>query len=448
MNTRTTGIVASLALLGSLALTSCANGDDGATEEAPTDDAGAATAESTEPITLRVMSTTVVGAPEGPLEERIADDFMAENPNITIEFVGVAYNEYATKLTTIATGGDVPDVFANGPELYTRVNDLGIAADLGPLLGQDFLDGFAANILDESYIDDVLQYAPYYSIPQALIYRQDLFDAAGLEAPTTWDEFVDAAKTLTVDADADGTTDQWGFAMVGTANGSGGSRFVPVLRTFGAQEMVQASDGTWASGIDSEGGIAALQLYGDLVNTHGVVPPGVLQTGYPEAVNLMSSGQTAMMVSGSNAIGAILAQAPDLEGKLASAPLPAGPDGETVTVLGQLGWSIAETSEHKEAAAEYIKFFLSKQNQIDWALTTGRLPVRSDATGDAAFETPQYAGFIAAMENSIQLPPVPYYPNVQLMAAEAYQAVISGTPAEQAAADAATKIDQEIANNG
>lgn len=443
MKKRTTGAVACLTLLGSLALTSCASSDGTAA-----DSTGAATTASNEPITLKVMSTTVVGAPEGPLEQRFADDFTAAHPNITIEFVGVAYNEYATKLTTIATGGDVPDVFANGPELYTRVNDLGIAADLGPLLGDDFLKGFAANILDQSYIDDKLQYAPYYSIPQALIYRSDLFDAAKLTAPTTWDQFATDAKTLTIDKNSDGTTDQWGFAMVGTANGSGGSRFVPVMRTFGAQEMAQGSDGKWKSGINSDGGIAALSLYGDLVNSYGAVPPGVLQTGYPEAVNLMSSGQTAMMVSGSNAIGAILAQAPDLKGKLASAPLPAGPNGKSVTVLGQLGWSIAENSKHKEAAAEYIKAFLSKQNQIDWALTTGRLPVRSDATTDATFATPEYAGFIAAMENSVQLPAVPYYPNVQIIAAEAYQAVISGTPAKQAAADAAGKIDQEIANNG
>lgn len=444
MTKRAAFVAASFALTGALALTSCASDGSTTSDGSP----GGEPTKSNEPITLRVMSTTVVGAPEGPLEKRFADDFMAANPNITIEFVGVAYNEYATKLTTIATGGDVPDVFANGPELYTRVNDLGIATDLGPLLGKDFLAGFAANILDESYIDKSLQYVPYYSIPQALIYRQDLFDAAGLKAPTKWAEFVKDAQTLTVDTNGDGTPNQWGFAMVGTANGSGGSRFVPVLRTFGAQEMVKASDGKWSSGIDSAGGIAALQLYGDLVNKYAVVPPGVLQTGYPEAVNLMSSGQTAMMVSGSNAIGAILAQAPTLEGKLASAPLPAGPGGKSVTVLGQLGWSIAASSKHQAAAAEYIKFFLSKQNQIDWALTTGRLPARSDATKDPAFEKPQYAGFIAAMKNSVQLPPVPYYPNVQLAAAGAYQAVISGTPAAQAARDAAKLIDQEIANNG
>lgn len=269
-----------------------------------------------------------------------------------------------------------------------------------------------------------------------------------MKAPTTWADFIKDAQALTVDTTGGTNINQWGFAMVGTANGSGGSRFVPVLRTFGAQEMAKDSGGAWASGIDSAGGIAALSLYGDLVNKYAVVPPGVLQTGYPEAVNLMSSGQTAMMVSGSNAIGAILDQAPTLEGKLASAPLPAGPDGKTVTVLGQLGWSIAEASTHKDAAAEYIKFFLSKQNQIDWALTTGRLPVRTEATQDPAFEKPQYVGFIAAMENSVQLPPVPYYPNVQVMAAEAYQATISGTPAETAASDAAAKINQEIANNG
>ncbi len=37
---------------------------------------------------------------------------------------------------------------------------------------------------------------PYHDGPQCLIYRKDLFDAAGLAPPRTWDEFVAAARKL------------------------------------------------------------------------------------------------------------------------------------------------------------------------------------------------------------------------------------------------------------
>jgi ABC-type glycerol-3-phosphate transport system substrate-binding protein len=434
MNRKTTAFAGSLVALFGLAACATGSGSNASTT-------GAGPAPTDQPITLTVMSTTVVGDPEMTVEKKIAADFMAAHPNITVEFVGVNYNDYATKLTTVATSHSVPDVFADGPELSAKVESFGIAADLTPLLGEDFIAGFDPNVIKESYVDDKLAYAPYYTIPMSLIYRSDLFEAAGMEPPTTWDEFVADAQKLTTD-------NQWGFAMVGTADGSGGSRFVPAMRTFGAQELAQGDDGTWSSGIDSEGGIAALQLWGDLVNKYKVVPPGALTTKYPDAVNEMASGQAAMMISGTNGIGAILAQAPDLEGKLATAPLPAAPGSKPVTVLGQLGWAISNTSKNQAAAAEYIKFFLSQENQIAWTKATGRLAVRTDALESPELSIPQYAGATEAMQYAVQLPQVPYYSNVQLDCAKAFQAVISGTSAEQAAKDAQAAINKEVADNG
>ena len=441
MYRKTTAFAGALAALLGLAACSSGGGGGGGTT-------GAGPLPTDEPITLTVMSTTVVGDPEMTVEKKIAADFTAAHPNITIEFVGVNYNDYATKLTTVATSHSVPDVFADGPELSAKIESFGIAADLAPLLGDDFISGFDQNVIKESYVGDKLAYVPYYTIPMSLIYRSDLFDAAGITPPTTWDEFVADAQKLTVDAKGTGEINQWGFAMVGTADGSGGSRFVPAMRTFGAQELAQGGDGTWSSGIDSAGGIAALQLWGDLVNKYKVVPPGALTTKFPDAVNEMASGQAAMMISGTNGIGAILAQAPDLEGKLATAPLPAGPGGKPVTVLGQLGWAVSNESKNQAAAAEYIKFFLSKENQIAWTKATGRLAVRTDALSSPDLSIPQYAGATEAMQYAVQLPQVPYYSNVQLDAAKAFQAVISGTPADQAAKDAQAAIDKEVSDNG
>jgi multiple sugar transport system substrate-binding protein len=55
---------------------------------------------------------------------------------------------------------------------------------------------------------------PWIAAPVVMFYNKDLFDAAGLEYPTadwTWDDFITNAEALTLDTDADGSTDQWGF---------------------------------------------------------------------------------------------------------------------------------------------------------------------------------------------------------------------------------------------
>jgi multiple sugar transport system substrate-binding protein len=403
---------------------------------------------SDEKITLKLLSPTVVENPEGEVEKQIAEDYMKENPNVTIEFIGVPMNEVYTKLTTMATGGEVPDIFVNSPEFYGKAQEMGIVENLNSLLGKEYIDGFYPATLEQATLDGELQFAPFFTIPTGLLYRKDWFEEEGLEPPTTWDEFLEAAKKLTKDTNNDGTTDRWGFAMVGTKNGSGGSRFIPMMRTFGAAELKENGKGKWETQYDSPEAIEAFKFFGELVTKHDVVPPGPLQTGYPEAVSLMASEKAGMMITGPHSIGAILKQNPDLKGKIAGVPLPAAKGKETVSVLGMLGFSISATSEHKEEAAKYLKFMLNKKNQLKWNEVTGRLPARMEAGDDPAVKTPELEGFINALDYAFELPTVPYYPTVQLISAEAYQAIISKTSTpEEAAKKAAEAVRNEIKNN-
>jgi ABC-type glycerol-3-phosphate transport system substrate-binding protein len=429
---------AAFGLAAALVLTGC-----GSQDTAGSDSAEGGSADEG-PITLQVMSATVVEKPDGAAEEAMADAFMAEHPDITIEFIGTPMNEMYAKLSTMATGGNMPDIFTNSPEFYGQADDMGVVEPLNDLLGQDYVDGFEPATIAQAEIDDKLQFAPFFTIPTGLLYRTDLFEAEGIEPPETWDEFVEAAQKLTQDLNGDGQTDRWGFAMVGSNNGSGGSRFVPVMRTFGAEELVE-KDGGWATEYGTPEAAAAFQLYSDLVNKYEVVPPGPFQTSYAEAVSLMATDKTAMMISGPHSIGAITAANPELEGKLAGVPLPHAPGEKPAAALGMLGFSISAQSKHKEAAAEYLKFILNKENQLEWNKVTGRLPARTEAAEDPQIQRPELKGFLDAQQYAFTMPQVPFYADVQLAATEGYQAVISGSAtAEEAAELAATKTETLI----
>jgi ABC-type glycerol-3-phosphate transport system substrate-binding protein len=398
---------------------------------------------SDEQITLRIVSPTVVENPEGEVETKYAEEYMKLHPNVKIEFIGVPMNEVYAKIITMATGRDMPDIFINSPEFYARAYEMGLTEDLNTLLGEEFVNGFHPATLREAVIDGQLQYAPFFTIPTGLLYRKDWFEEEGLSVPETWDEFVAAAQKLTKDTDGDGNADRWGFAMVGSKNGSGGSRFIPIMRTFGAAELVKNENGEWVTQFDTPEAAQAFQLYGDLVNKYEVVPPGPFQTSYAEAVSLMASEKTAMMVTGPHTIGAVLKQNPSLEGKLAGAPLPHAPGKDTVSVLGMLGFSIYNGSKHKEVAADYLKFILSKENQLEWNKVTGRFPSRLDALEDPQIQSPTLSGFMQAMDFAFQVPDVPFYADVQVAAAEGYQSVIGKQAgAEEAAKRAAEAVNQ------
>ena len=63
------------------------------------------------------------------------------------------------------------------------------AADLG---GDDFL----TSLLEAGTYDGKLYAVPYYAGARIVVYRKDLFEEAGIEIPTTLDEFLAAGVAL------------------------------------------------------------------------------------------------------------------------------------------------------------------------------------------------------------------------------------------------------------
>ncbi|WP_156837228.1 ABC transporter substrate-binding protein [Nesterenkonia alba] len=385
------------------------------------------------------MTTATVQNPEAGVMEEIAEGFMEEHPDIEIEFLGTPMNELYSELTTMATGGNVPDVFTNTPEFFAQAADMGIVEPLDDLLDDDFIEALDPNLVEQARLDGSLQLVPHFSIPLALLYRADLFEEAGLEPPETWDEFKEVAEELTTD-------ERYGFALVGSNDGSGGSRFLPIMRTFGAAELRQDGD-TWVTEFDTDEAAKAFQLYKDLVDS-GVVPPGPLQTSYSESMNYMANDTTAMTVTGSHSMGAIVDQNPDLEGTLAAVPLPIDGDNEPVSASGMLGMSVSSSSEYQEEAALWIEYVLNYESQVAWNEATGRLPARTDAAEDVVSDNPEFEGFLEAQQYVFTMPTVSYYERLQTIAAENYQAVIDGQKtAEEAAQDAADATQQLIDSN-
>ncbi|BBI36457.1 ABC transporter substrate-binding protein [Cohnella abietis] len=424
-----------LAIMG-LTLTAC-----GSNKETKSNDA-----EGAKQVTIKIMSVSQTENPDGPAELEMAERYMKLHPEVKIEFIGVPMNDLYKKVTAMATAGDLPDAFTNTPQFIRTAYGMNITTDLTKLLGEDYLKAFYPNILEESSVDGKLQLLPWTAAPMALVYRGDWFEAEGLKAPENWDEFLDAAKKLTKDTNGDGKADQWGFGMIGTRNGSGADRFMTVLRSYGVDELKKDDSGKWITQLDTPEAKEAFQFYVDLNNKHGVVPPGVTETGFPEAASLMATGKVAMMLTGPNALGNIISQNPDLKGKLYSTPIPM--KVKHTATFGVLGYSIAETSQHKEVVADYLKFMVNPENALAWNTVSGRLPTTIEVGKQQQMSTPEYAGFVKALEYAFSIPAFDQYSQFQDIIAEAYQSMIAGNQSvEQATKRATNRANEVIKNN-
>lgn len=437
----------SIILCAAMSVTILSGCSGGSKEASEAKDSGAAQSqvdESTEAgspeetITLRILSTLATET-EAPLEQAMADAYMKEHPNVKIELIGQPVNDMAKKIIALNTSGDLPDAFFMPTEFMSQAYDMGIIVDHEALLGEDFMSALNEKVVEYGKINNQLMMVPWHVIPVALIYRADWLAEAGIDKIETVDDFRNTAKTFTKDG-------HWGFSMVGTQNGSGEARFCQYVRTFGVNEVYQDESGKWVSDLTSDNYKKALQSFVDLALVDGVVPPGPTETGYPETAAYFAEQKTGLMISGSNAIGAIISANPELDGKLASVPLPAAE--RHATNLQTSGYAITTACEHPDVMADYLKFMTSKDLAVDFGIKTGRLPVTKEAAEDPAFQTDTFKGFIDCMEYALPQPAFPAYTEILDVMGESYNTMMGNNVSiDDAMAQVANRVEGILSEN-
>lgn len=163
--------------------------DTSASEETETEETVAPEAEAMEPCTLTFLSWY-------PQEkyQPILDAFAEEYPDITIEFQYAApVADYLEKMQVLTSTGEVPDIFYLAAENKTELIGNGYCADISNTEAVSRL----VETNRSTYEADGKTYgfAPTTWVG-GYFYNKDLFTELGLEAPKTWDEFLNVCKVL------------------------------------------------------------------------------------------------------------------------------------------------------------------------------------------------------------------------------------------------------------
>lgn len=301
--------------------------------------------ESGDKVDITIMCAYASEDPHGQYVYEYADKFMEENPNVNIEIQAISSNDIYTKLAAMVTSpDDLPTLFFTSADQAPTLYDLGLMDDLNNYLDEETLGTFANGVTEACTLDDTLAFYPIDVQPLAMLYRTDRFEEAGLDVPTTWDEFLECAKALTKDSDGDGEIDQWGFSMVGSNNSSGQSRFMSYLWSNGCNCVSYDEDSeTWKADL-GDNILDLVSFWTDMNNEYGVVPTGITEVDYATAANYFSMGYTSMMLTGSNAIGVAYANNPELKGKIGSFPIPGEHSG---TMLNAEGYALCSYAEEE-----------------------------------------------------------------------------------------------------
>ncbi|APO69316.1 sugar ABC transporter substrate-binding protein [Rhizobium gallicum] len=387
--------------------------------------------------------------------QKLTDDFKAKNPDIDLEWVTLEENVLRQKVTTdIATKGGQYDVLTIGTY---EVPIWAKQSWLLPLdnLGADYdADDLLPAIRSGLTVDGKLYAAPFYGESSMVMYRKDLFDAAGLKMPDapTWDFIADAAKKIT-----DKDKEIYGICLRGKAGWGENMAFLTAMsNSFGARWF----DESWKPQFDQPEWKDALTFYVDLMKEAG--PPGASSNGFNENLALFQTGKCGMWIDATVAASFVSnPKESTVADKVGFALAPDKGLGKRGNWLWAWSLAIPASSQKVEAAEKFVAWATSKDYTKLVAEKEGWLNA-PPGTRTSLYENAEYqkaAPFAKVTLDSINaadptkptVKPVPYV-GVQFVAIPEFQGLgtavgqqFSAALAGQVSVDQALQSAQQLA---
>jgi N,N'-diacetylchitobiose transport system substrate-binding protein len=392
--------------------------------------------------------TLTVWYMDGSLSDKDAatlkSEFEAAHKGVTINYQVQKWDGIGEKLTTGLASNTPPDVVELGNTQVTTYAANGALADLTKSVksfdnSSNWLKGLA-----EPGKWDNKQYAiPFYAGTRTVVYRKDMFEQAGVQVPTSWDDLLALGPKLNAKFGSDPNF----MAM-----------YLPGQEWYTAASLIWDEGGDLATGSgknwkgalttpQAEAGIARYKALYDALSK----APKDTDEANPQQYQVMAKGDVAMMIGLGWEAGSVATTNKDLADKLGTFALPSKTAGKLAPpMVGGSDLAVAAGSKNKDLATDFIKLVGSTKTQT--ALTEGgyipnaSTPALLDAAKNSS--SPTLATAIAAAAAGKVTPVAPNWANVETSPnplKDMLTQVLNGTPVDQAAQTANNQVTQRLA---
>jgi multiple sugar transport system substrate-binding protein len=304
----------------------------------------------------------------------------ATDLGITVTSTHVAGSGLIAKVLQQASSKTLPDVLMlDNPD----VQQIASSGALSPLSDYDIsTEGYAEGVITAgSYEGDLYGLAPVVN-SLGLFYNVDLFDAAGIAPPATWDELQAAAEQLT-------EGERYGIAFSAANSFEGAFQFLPYMWSNGGTE----------DDLTGEDTVEALTFVDDLV-ADGYASKSVVAWSQNDVKDQFIAGNAAMMVNGPWNMPSLEAA----EGlNFASVPIPTRTaEQDTVAPLGGETFTVPRTGDDAKmaAAGNFVECITSDENQLTMATGRGAVPSKTSVADDAAAANPLIEAFVTTVQTA------------------------------------------------
>lgn len=367
------------------------------------------------------------------LTETLIPEFEKENPGIRVNAVSHEWADLHDKLLISAQSDTLPDVARLDSAWVPELQKMGVLVPLNQEMVDfdDVSDGLLESAMSTTKIGDDSYGLALNTNTKILYYNVEVFENAGLEAPTTMDEFVEDCETLS------GTNSNgqqiWGYDEPALS----GWNLCPFIWSMGGS--ITNEDQTKATGyLNSAETVSAIQMFADLYNEKAITG---WNSGDIPMTDGFGTGRYAMILEGPWKVSELAGAYPDF--KYATASVPAG-NGGSISVLGGEDISMFN-SANKEAAWTFMKFMTSEYAQEEMA-KCGQIPVNEKALESDTVKEADFAPYIEQLKTAKSRPTVASWSEIDSELQTSVTSVLNGeTTAKDAMDELAAKVDSLLA---
>ncbi len=368
-----------------------------------------------------------------------AQRFTEMDNGITVNLVKLPEGSYTQQVQSAAAAGDLPDVLdLDGPTIANYAWS-GFLKPLGEFVPEEMEEDFLPSILDQGYYNGKLYALGTFDSGLAFWGNKEYLEEVNARIPDgvddawTFQEFMDITRRLQKLPEVEYALD---MKLNYGVNEHYTYEFSPFLQAFGGDL------------IDRETMVAEGTINGPEANAFASWFQSLFEKGYvdanPPGDTQFIEGKTALAWVGhwtynqhKNALGddAILIPAPKFMG------------GKQSTGMGSWAWSMPASTEHPEAAWEFMKFILQPEEIIKMTNANGAVPSRESAIemSDLYKEGGELNLFVEQLQKiAVPRPVTPAYPTITSAFQTAMDNIINGADVSQELNNAAETIDEEI----
>lgn len=280
--------------------------------------------------------------------QSILSDFHKEHPNITIEYVKQDHKQYLDRLVTRIKNNTGPDIYRFHSSWLPQVSNYLLPLSTEVISNDQLEKGFYPVVQKDVTKDGAIYGIPYGIDTLALFVNPEIFQAAGVQVPQNWNDFIKAARDLTV-KDENGVIKTSGASLGSFDNVS---HAPDIIAMFFAQNGANIKDlgGTAANATD------ALEFYTSFARGEGNVWDSTLES----SIIAFAKGNVAMYFGYSWDIFTIKAINPNAA--ITVHPVPHLP-GREMTVASYWVEGVSSQTKHPKEALLFMNYITKPETE-------------------------------------------------------------------------------------